>query len=269
MFKTLLALTVCIKLIHSGSISSCPKFQCQSATNTTCAYVSEITDKLDYNMINLFDTCKDNQYCNTKTKVLPFEVEGLIECANVTFRNIRYPGEDCDQDEQCYAGVQQCVQATKKCKGYSEGQQCTYVDDCIVGLYCDSGYCKKQKGLGEACQSSIECQNALLCYNDTCSITPYSLPIGEVFSSDEHFDGNVYCNRMQGSLDIVKNLFKCAALNQTVPEGEEYVKCAFEEICRYTIDGLEATQTCGCGLNADGQGYCPQGQNLSKNYIKC
>jgi hypothetical protein len=56
----------------------------------------------------------------------------------------------------------------------------------------------------------------------------------------------------------------CTSVTQSVPAGEEYIKCNFGDKCSYTIGGDEYIRDCECGANANGQGYCPQGQNLSK-----
>jgi hypothetical protein len=276
MFKSLIALFICIKLVLSSDISSCAKYQCQSpGKNETCVYIAAGPKRgLDHDEISLFDTCQDNQFCNTTNINLLswMENDATFECDQISFKKPRYPGEDCDQDQDCNGpqfGPYKCDQATKKCAGSNEGEKCDWHDNCIVGLYCDEGtsICTKQQPRGGVCYDSFQCENALLCYNDTCSITPFSLPSGVEVPSDSRlsvYHSYQFCNRMEAYQDD-QSVAICAEITQSVPAGEEYIKCNFGDECSYMIGETdEYTQDCECGANANGQGYCPQGQNLSK-----
>jgi hypothetical protein len=273
MLKSLITLFICLELVLSTDISACGKYQCQSAgKNETCVYIAAGPKRrVDHDEITLFDVCKDSEFCD-----IPAGIDGLsvqtddttFECEPVDFIKTRYPGEDCDQDDDC-AWDGKCDQTAKKCVGSKEGEQCDGHEDCWVGLYCDnaSSTCTKQKSRGDACSDSIECENAIFCYNSTCSVTPFSLPIGVVVPDDDegqYVYSMEFCNRMWADKDDQGRIV-CTSITQTVPEGEEYIKCNLGDRCHYKIlETQDFNLDCECGANADGQGYCPQGQNLSK-----
>jgi hypothetical protein len=269
MIKTLIALAI-TTLSLSNKISSCPKYQCQSATNTTCVYLASATNTgLGFNKIDLFDNCKNNQYCDSNIFDLQdSEYDETDECKDINIEPYRFAGEDCESDNDCSGTTlapQKCDQATKKCMGFKEGAQCSFTQDCVVGLYCDdsTSTCIKQKGLGEVCKDITGCQNTLLCYFGKCSVAPYSLPIETEVPTNDWLGYGYYCNRMNAYTDSYNRTI-CAALNQTISDGEEYAKCNYGDSCNYKIGPTDYTLDCQCGANADGQGYCPQGQNLSK-----
>jgi hypothetical protein len=267
MLKGIITLFICLELVLSSGITSCGRYHCQSAgKNETCVYIHA---GIDHEEISLFDVCKDNQFCDPSTSdaLSSQQDDTRYECEPVYFVRNRYPGEDCDQLGDC-VNFRQCDETTKKCVGSKEGEKCDDHGDCLVGLYCDStsSTCTRQKSRGDACSDSIECQNAIFCYNSTCSVTPFSLPIGEVVPDDDqgqYVDAWEFCNRMLTYQDDQGHQV-CTSITQTVPEGEEYIKCNYGDTCHYKIAGKEFQQDCDCGANADGQGYCPQGQNLSK-----
>jgi hypothetical protein len=106
---------------------------------------------------------------------------------------IRYPGEDCSQDEDCIKvpgdhATGKCQGSINKtCSGNGEFLNCTNHASCLKGLYCDNGWCTKQKGFNSTCSSSYECINSLLCNERICSFAPYSLNVGTRLHDYEDF----------------------------------------------------------------------------------
>jgi hypothetical protein len=128
MLKSLFALFICIKLVLSVDIASCGKYQCLSpGKNDTCVYVTAGSGRgVDHDEISLFDTCQDNQFCDP-ININTFSYmkkDSTFQCIQIAFENqTRYPGEDCDWDNDCIGPPQQCDQETKKCVGSKEGEK--------------------------------------------------------------------------------------------------------------------------------------------------
>jgi hypothetical protein len=262
MLNIFITLTVCIKLILS---KSCPKYQCHSSTNSTCAIISP-NNAVGYATIALFDACSDTEACTAQPiQMLQYITDSnSYNCEKFDFRVYRLPGEDCDHDSDCHSTLdEKCDPLTKKCIGSLEGDECEDTSQCIAGLYCDR-FCKRLRLKGDKCTSSKQCTNALLCYNGTCSVAPYSLPSGTVVPKDDYYPSSYYCDRMYSYIDENSNAI-CAELVQVVPEGDEYIKCNYGDTCHYKVGTTSVHKDCEYGLNAEGQGYCPLGQNLS-NY---
>jgi hypothetical protein len=269
MLNILIISTICIKLILTQEISSCPKYQCQNTTNTTCAYVASATDTgAKYNQYSLFDVCGSNQFCTAQPlKSLQDATNSTtFDCADSIFDVRRYPGEDCNKNYECNASSRDShCDKSNKCTGSDIGEHCHDHSNCLVGLFCNytSATCTKQRLKGETCKTSLECPNSLLCFNGTCSVAPFSIPVDTQVPDDDVYFAGYFCNRRQVYYKDFSDAY-CGELKQTVPEGEEYVKCNYGEQCDYSLGPDGTTLDCQCGFNTDGQGYCPQGQNLSK-----
>ncbi len=184
----------------------------------------------------------------------------------------RYPGEDCENDDQCITTTgftSTCLNETNRCSGVEEFGNCTSNVMCDQGLSCNTTHCVHQLKAGDACDDTYDCGNQFACYNKTCTEFG-TLKTGANMTKLEL--GDFYLSPMKALLCEFENIGendKCTQIayagetaNNTNTDG--YVKCNWGSKCSYTDGNKEMTQDCGCGYNADGQGYCPIAQNISK-----
>jgi hypothetical protein len=272
--KHLIAL---ISLISNAfAVKTCPKYTCSQPSNVTaCAAVEVGTNE---NKVYLNDICSKDQMCVVPLR--PWEIfaelnmNAAYSCDKPSYplTFVRYPGEDCTVDEDCYKSkfdeiTGKCMNG--KCMGYNTTQSCTEHAECWVGLYCGRmsqtdphGTCTEQKKQDSDCGTSYECTNDYLCLSGKCSTKPYSLPLGTQVNADSVFPASVYCQ--------FGYAFKgeCSSLNQTDVTNKDldYLKqCNHGEACHYTNNGKgNVTLYCDCGYNENGYGYCPRGHDTSK-----
>jgi hypothetical protein len=258
--------------------TQCDKIQCSQGfnpENKVCTSIKTDSEVVFYNNVTIYDVCNDNEVCDVNYfSYLADSLEDKDFTCSPKDPVQRYPGEDCTTDDDClndpynpdpilgHCGID------KKCTGKKLNESCDYDDfKCSVGSYCENheGICQPQKGFGESCDEDFACDNGLLCYNHTCSVKPFSLPVGTplpVGESNEEIKSK-FCNFGIFTLNSNITEFFCGMLNQT--SSDEFVKCDHEVPCNYTLSAFQTYQlSCDCGLNADAQGYCQQGQNLSK-----
>jgi hypothetical protein len=182
---------------------------------------------------------------------------------------VRYPGEECTQDGDCFKqgddSLGKC-QADKTCSGRNETDKCLGNFACKKGLYCDKdGTCKKQKGKDESCANSYECINTLLCHGSKCNTAPFSLDVNTTLDAGDALNAD----KCKYGLSSRKNATDpasetCTTYTQSdAGDAKGFVTCSLGSLCNYT-DVTAATtvsKPCPCGYNADGQGYCPLGYN--------
>jgi hypothetical protein len=257
------------------TLKQCPKYSCPDNEDTYCASLK--TEK-ESNKVSLSNICKISEYCDIQ-KIVWRTLTDASDDAKYTCKNAtvlpqsRFPGEDCETETECYSikgdeKVGKCILddkvGKKLCTGLAEGDSCTDHGTCMKGLFCDlvKKTCAKQKVKGEACISSWECINSLLCHEGTCSLEPYSLLVGHDVGEDVLDD---YKCQFGKSFDN-----KCISYyqdhNANHPSG--FIPCNYGDLCEYSIAGLSSNKTfsqdCECGYNTDGIGYCPLGDNKSK-----
>ena len=237
----------------------CPKYNCiESAAQ--CAQSSDA----DATLITLSPICKDNEIC-----VLPEDPTQTVigTCTSLESSTIRYPGEDCATDADCYNSptnsfVSKCDQETKKCTGIPQYEKCERTENCLVGYYCSSisHRCEVQKSEYQECTSTFECKNNLLCYGGHCSNILYGLPIGTDINEKEKEEGvpfEYYCE-----YGLVES-GRCAAFGYSNPfynKNQMKVECKNGEVCDYEFYPLylgSFSLPCKCGYNEEGKGYCP------------
>jgi hypothetical protein len=250
---------------------SCPKYQCVNTTDNICASVKSGINTIGYNHVNLTAICEDGQRCGVDFPqyywLAAYSEDHTFKCVdnNSTFMKKlpRYPGEDCYTDQDCIGDtkdkiVGKCVH--RKCYGHDINEKCHSHTSCLQGLYCDrtNNTCQKQKDRGSRCISSYECFNQYLCHEHTCSISPYSLPLGTKLSDNDEFYAGFKC-----IFGIAINN-TCTSFNQT-RSVNNYIPCDMTQSCNYTTnEGEPFTTACDCGYNSDGQGYCRLGHNICK-----
>jgi hypothetical protein len=266
----ILAIAFCV-ILADDPVHSCPKYKCEKGTHTSCVNVKFGLKTDGFNKISLTDICKKGEYCNVPRPryiMLPkVDKDTAYTCEINSYKpiTVRYPGEKCDKNEDCYKvdeTTPTCVSGY--CTGIAEGNTCKFTASCVAGLYCDknTNTCVKQKSEGD-CKESFECVNHLLCYKGKCSLFPFSLEVGaEVDKEDPHF------NDLKCKFNMVFN-GKCVSIVQEeAGDKDGFVECKYGETCTYKIGDGVRKEECGCGFNADGKGYCPLGVNKREDKLK-
>lgn len=245
--------------IYESNYLSCGKYKCEP-DQQYCAS-SKISPELQ---ITLSPICKNNEYCdiggnNDPNDVFYQQKEVKGTCKPLQYKpNIqRYPGEECNTDDDCVKPVQgneelgKCI--NNKCSGVAQFDKCENTESCLVGSFCSSRSkrCEPQKTEFENCDSSYECANNLLCYQGQCQNVLFSLPIGTKIK-EKNIKADYYCK-----FGLAKNNI-CVKL----VGNSEYTECRNGEGCVYSYLPSEQGQVslpCECGYNEEGKGYCPSG----------
>jgi hypothetical protein len=239
----------------------CAKYQCDDTTSSSCITVHTGINSVGYNNVTLSHGCPNGESCFVFMPWDTFTVEPKdlkVQCGQIFTFTLRYPGEYCSLDSDCFGShshneIGKCI--NQKCTGMAEGDTCFDTAHCLKGLYCNKNTkkCAKQRQIGESCLSSFDCINNIMCHNSTCSIEPFTLPLGAVIGKDPIDQFQCVFGTSHGNL--------CSSFNQTV---EDFITCNYNEKCNYTTsDGGLVLKDCGCGYNSEGQGYCPMGHNKS------
>lgn len=252
----------------------CATYKCELSTNkdnvclkSTYNLNDGVNVKLFYNL-----TFMENQQCQVDPKkelYMNKDIEKKWEDQNKIIPGIRFPGEDCEDNQECenwkYPDKQKLSVCKKgKCGGYGKGESCQSHDMCLVGLYCDTKEekCKSQKDIDESCQSSYECLNHLLCFKKKCADVLYKFDIGYKFKpedmmDDDDFFFNKLCKYGEANFDSGS----CTAYeyeNKTNPD-EDFIECNTSYPCSYKVLGgsNNKQKDCECGYNLNGISYCP------------
>jgi hypothetical protein len=256
----------------------CAKFSCDKKGSSCLHSVNPFND--DGSNITVALTkgvCNSTQSCSTgplgiSTIYDKDEVNGTCVPNTIIIPKVlRYPGEACNKDTDiCFndavGGNSTCVDNI--CQGKVEGENCTLTENCVVGLYCNTqttnSTCAKQLSEGVNCTDTFDCQNNLFCYMGKCKPLG-SLKNGEEVSKNTVGTFNVNLNKelaCESTTLNVGNQTICVQFNYenttaSKQDSNGYVPCNWNEDCQYT-DGIDKfSKKCGCGYNAEGQGYCP------------
>jgi hypothetical protein len=247
---------------------TCGKYTCKT-NQKTCAHSHFTNTSLE---ITLSDICKKDNICYVGGRPNDVfynpnktEVDGTCRITENPTSNLRFPGESCLKDEDCfYLGEKinstklgKCV--NKFCGGYGSKENCTSTSDCLIGLYCSAeNKCSNLKKLGENCTKTNECLNSLGCYEGKCKNVLYSLPVGTSLKNVTDTEKGKYC--------IYGRIFNdaCDYMNSTdiYDNKTKLVICTPGSSCNYTTLNGTKTLPCECGYNADGFSYCPKGTNI-------
>ena len=263
---------------------SCPRFSCDNSIKQCVYGINPLNEHGDNITIKLNkDICRSNEYCSINSEFISskgvmkvMENENLEgECTIYAYwPGVKYPGEDCYLDKDCF-GISRCENG--KCTGANNGENCSNTYDCKVGLYCNKEIkkCTPQKNEGEHCAEGWDCLNYLGCYRGRCvkfgilkpgvmntdNYSPfpgderryYLCNTGEL-DGDDSTTGN-YCVKTKYSDEWIKN-------NKKVIDANGFIKCEYQEKCIYDNGRRTIVRNCGCGYNAEGQGYCPLPSSL-------
>ncbi|KAK5578435.1 hypothetical protein RB653_008106 [Dictyostelium firmibasis] len=172
---------------------------CADESNLCTSYIKE-GEKCD----------KDLNYCIPGKRCLE-DVNGIYRCIDYSFSNV---GDQCTLDSDCSTNELSCIKGVCKlkesndcrnndgnckyneyCKCSStdascyctpiktEGESCSYTDECLGGLFCISSICTKlatpMLGIGSPCTSSEQCNfnDDLDCLNGICQEYVYTKSI--------------------------------------------------------------------------------------------
>lgn len=238
-------------------IDKCAVYKCED--NLSNCAVSKFTEPNSIS-VTLSDICKSPKICKVGNPNNEFYVkkDRNFECQEPTKK--RYPGEDCDSDNDCIYPLNNqnetfhhCI--NKKCSGIEKGKDCEKNEECVSGTYCDatSKKCTPQKPKEGECKSNYECRNYLLCYQNKCKDVMFSLENGESVKDLE--DPEKFCK----SETVYQN--QCVEIKGNNNKEDEFVECQFGTNCTYNLipSSLGSIQKqCECGFNAEGKGYCPK-----------
>jgi len=263
----------------------CPKYSCNLTAikdNTTCLKTVNPFNEFGTDAVVYLKTgvCKNGQVCNVGANQLYQNWTSSVGCVSIDKKpdekKTVYPGEACKTQYDCYNSnytdrkTKEAMQHRWEtgfcidgiCSGQKEGGYCNITQECWVGTFCNGLRCEKQQPERGFCIDSTYCLNNLLCLNNTCA-QMYSQKNGTFLSKD--FNDKNLCE--MGATDPDTN--QCAQLRylpafNTTPDAEGFVKCNLGDKCNYTTGFYDEngklkkfTQDCGCGYNAEGQGYCP------------
>jgi len=153
-----------------------------------------------------------------------------------------------------------------KCSGTPLNGACNSTTYCLSGTYCSifaNMTCQPQLAAGANCTSMFDCQNNLGCYNGVCTAFGTKV-LGSDVSSNTVTGFHNESNIVQYFCEVgsVNSLFQCAMYNYTATtatkvDSNGFVPCAYADQCSYTNGVDSRTDTCQCGYNPNGQGYCP------------
>jgi hypothetical protein len=272
----MLAFTLTLSVLTCILTQKCAKFECSDRSDKTCTTVQAGFGSKGYNNVTFYDVCSKVEKCNIDSfeSLTQSEADATYNCTTKNSSMLtRYPGEDCNVNTDCLksdSSTGSCI--NNKCSGRTNDEPCNSNEACLVSLYCSSsGKCTPQKKKGEDCVNTYECPNSLLCYHETCSIKPFSLPLGSFIPYNDRDIMEQYC--VLGTAEPAYCLssdvgcgVSCTAFNQTFTD--EYRECEYGDDCEYSYNGkFKSILKCSCGLNGGRKGYCQQGQNMSKRLI--
>jgi hypothetical protein len=264
-------------------IQQCPKVYCDYQQEECLKGFNSFSEKGDNISISLNDrVCNDNELCYINNALNSFEpifyyqnINGKCHQLNTTNNDYynRYPGEDCDNDNQCISTNSTCYEG--KCTGQKETEYCVDSSNCIKGLYCSQSthQCVPQKKYREKCEYTYECLNYYGCYNGVCE--KYGSLKIEASLNEPYIKGDMDVNDKSlfcelGQTDL--NGTMCALIdyaNETKlranADNDYFVECSKGEKCFYYDGKNYYSQECGCGYNNKGIGYCPLPNNYKRN----
>ena len=218
-------------------------FPAKCKKNTVLSLNQEVRLKTDRN---------NNQYNLPTTMILP-----RTSAAGTTIKKL--PGAYCSTNVDCLSDL--CVD--KACVGAQPFAACESHADCNIGLKCDfhKKYCNHQLYLNETgCFEDYDCLNSAGCIEGKC-IPYHSLNDGETSPSD------LFCKSGHKYKGICLSSVK--VYNKRLPYRCEITEANTEK-CEY-YDGVNKFfLNCACGINSNGQGYCPlcKGDLEYKVYLK-
>lgn len=262
------------KVVKSDGNNTCPIFKCNTNktknTNIPCVTVSKETNKtyeitLTESCDTLTQRCGDNnlKHFDFSKNILSDKQE--IKCTNRTYD--AYAGDSLDDNYKCHSSVK--VDG-KKCKPIDSKEKCTSSGQCDIGLYCNatSGACVKQLAKDEACATSYDCKNNLLCIDKRCQ-EMFSINTGSKFEMQKE-EKDYFRYACKSGRVSTKSETTCVEwINKdenttTIKTCKPGSACQFVEVLANNTHGDTFETVCECGFNSEGKAYCPAPSGASK-----
>jgi hypothetical protein len=248
---------------------TCARYTCKR-NQKLCAHSHyDLTTNLTN--VLLSDICDSKSTCNIggDPNVVFYkkeDVDGKCTLKDPATHLLRYPGEDCKVDTDCWSPDKSLYPDEKlvgtckngKCQGYGKNDACKQTAWCNVGYYCGvEEKCVAQKKENTACGKTLECQNHLVCFEGKCQNKLFSQPAGTDVTGKTDIDYELVCSfgkAFGGICDFFNN-------TDTVDPKTELVKCNPDDDCNYMTAKGPIKHKCECGFNGNGLSYCPKGNN--------
>lgn len=239
--KSLVIFLVLVALVSADEMK-CDVYNCKDLGANECAKVTRDTNNLIFEL----KACAGGKVCDLKFGETP------DTCAASYSTPLRYPGELCSANSECFSNV--CDEKTKLCTSGIEGADCEDDMGCSAGLYCSADQkCAKVKNETEDC-TAAKCDAGLVCNSGVCAKIG-QLKIGEAATAlaacKSFFIIGGFCAegpklvREQG-IDNEAGPTKCSATKNE---------------CKYALGNDTQTDACICGRTDKAeQKYCNPGK---------
>lgn len=243
--RFVLVLAAAFLLSVSADDLTCSKYRCKNDdedfVGNTCIFFDVEND------VHILEACDDDYICTpvTGTNSTCFK-EPTVSVPS------KYPGEDCDDDEDCVYDL--CVD--DQCAGIEEGDVCTSTLECDPGLYCDTItlLCTELKDNDVPCLNDFECGMHSYCQLQAD---------GKVCAAYFTVTNGVEIEKCDVIAAECETLY-CYEDEDTSPKCFEAVKSKNDtpNACVLDIDCLSSYSTrllyseCTCGFNENGDSYC-------------
>ena len=232
----------------------CPQYECANNasewSNIQCTYYNSDIYYSAFSSIMQVKPCGGNFTCAAPQGDL-----SNASCTDIPV-NLRYSGEFCTINEQCYSGV--CTNYL--CSGQRLNQVCLTPWNCEPGLFCNtSDYkCAKLAAEGQACSAKLGCGIFLECNLGVC-VQAFSLASGVQVGATSG-----YARACATGFAMTNSTGAFCAQAPVSPAG--LTPCINGTTCLDST-GVYA-RTCVCGN--DGAGHCPsfEGDSYLQNAIK-
>ena len=237
--KSLVAVLIVGCLVLAKAIP-CAKYECKAMNPGDCGQtVSSETDLTVY-----LQKCNDTSVCT-----LTFDPDKNDTCAPTYTTALRYPGEYCAGNEECFSGT-----CTKNlCQGKDASAACQADIDCNVGLYCnkEAGLCQKAAALNDVCSSSVKCALPGVCNGTTC------VPLGQLENGKP-----ALVPALCKSFYVANGNCSPGPKLQGMPENTlAPIKCPPDtKRCSYKLGDAEYKESCECGRGSTEDTYCSPGK---------
>ena len=264
-----------ILVIHTlliRGIKGCSKFVCKyniynnntlkERTSASCSERRIEREGRDIEFSYILNECEVNERCNISLGSTPSNCYREPERPSSLL-----PGEACIHNTDCYSPGS-CLNGL--CRGLQKGENCSFDQECDLLLFCDGGFCHLLGEVGTQCHIYKKCKEYLVCNMNICTI-PGSLPNEQLSTSP------LACNTYYNMLFTSDSKYHCVdapTLKHKI-QGSTLTPPTCQQMggqCSYSLTHEKTTQIftqpCRCGLNKEGNSYCPLGRGDMKEQVK-
>ena len=226
------------------SASACWVYQCKSLTDNCIIPFSS-------NRTYVLSSCPASRpYCDTSNLAAPSTCSSEFPKDQ---SSLSYPGESCTVNSDCYSNF--CI--SSMCFGKVLQNDCQSNLECNPGLRCYQGKCSTLLRAGSGCESDYDCIPSLGCNMNIC--TPYlSLSSGSIVSDCNNGDQtSMFCAEFSCLFDsktlqgICLPAFKSVAVGEPCSKSSDCVGTTVYNNVKYVKNTY-----CQCGMNEAGIKYC-------------